>query len=73
MFRLQGYPDNFKIISCDSQSRKQAGNSLPIPMAEAVIKQLVKVVWGESKPMSGKPAPYKLDNPADKSVRSVTL
>jgi DNA (cytosine-5)-methyltransferase 1 len=38
MFRLQGYPESFKIVCNDSQSRKQAGNSLPVPMAKAVIK-----------------------------------
>lgn len=41
MLRLQGYPDSFKIISNDSQARKQAGNSLPIPVAQEVIKQLL--------------------------------
>ncbi len=38
MFRLQGYPESFKIVCNDFQSRKQAGNSLPVPMAKAVIK-----------------------------------
>ncbi len=42
MFRLQGFPEEFKIISCYTQARKQAGNSLPVPMAQAVIKNTVE-------------------------------
>lgn len=41
MFRLQGFPESFKIVCNDSQSRKQAGNSLPVPVAKAVIKQVL--------------------------------
>jgi len=42
MFRLQGFPEEFKIISSYTQARKQAGNSLPVPMAQAVIKNVIK-------------------------------
>lgn len=47
MFRLQGFPEDFKVISSYSQSRKQAGNSLPIPVAQAVIRNLMKacICW----------------------------
>ncbi len=41
MLRLQGFPDSFKIVCNDSQTRKQAGNSLPIPVAEAVINRIL--------------------------------
>lgn len=41
MLRLQGFPDNFKIVSNYSQTRKQAGNSLPVPVAKAVIEQVL--------------------------------
>jgi DNA (cytosine-5)-methyltransferase 1 len=44
MFRLQGYPENFKIVCNDSQSRKQAGNSLPIPVASAVIQSVISSI-----------------------------
>ena len=40
MLRLQGFPDNFKIVCNYSQTRKQAGNSLPVPVAKAVLKNL---------------------------------
>jgi DNA (cytosine-5)-methyltransferase 1 len=41
MLRLQGFPDSFKITCCYTQARKQAGNSLPVPVAEAVISKLL--------------------------------
>jgi DNA (cytosine-5)-methyltransferase 1 len=41
MFRLQGFPDSFIISSSYAQSRKQAGNSLPIPVASAVIRSVI--------------------------------
>ncbi len=37
MLRLQGYPDSFKIVCNDSATRRQAGNSVPVPMIEAAI------------------------------------
>ena len=40
MLRLQGFPDSFKVFCNYSQSRKQAGNSLPVPVAQAVLFQL---------------------------------
>lgn len=42
MFRLQGIPDSYQIVGNDSQARKQAGNSLPVPVAEAVIKSVLE-------------------------------
>jgi DNA (cytosine-5)-methyltransferase 1 len=38
MLRLQGFPEKFKIVCSDSQTRKQTGNSLPVNVAEAVIE-----------------------------------
>ena len=44
MLRLQGFPDNFEIVCGDSQTRKQAGNSVPIPMIYEVMRQLILYV-----------------------------
>lgn len=38
MLRLQGFPEEFEIVCNYSQTRKQAGNSLAVPVAKAVIK-----------------------------------
>jgi len=40
MFRLQGFPDTYRIVSTDSQARKQAGNSVPVPVVQAVIRSV---------------------------------
>ena len=43
LLRLQGFPDSYKIVVSDSQCRKQAGNSLPVNTAQAVISELLKL------------------------------
>ncbi len=42
MLRLQGFPESFKIVCSYTQTRKQAGNSLPVPVAQAVIKNTIE-------------------------------
>ena len=44
MLRLQGFPDDFKIVCNDSQTRKQAGNSLPVPVASRVINSVFRSI-----------------------------
>jgi len=44
MFRLQGFPDSYKIIVNDSQARKQAGNAVPVNLVKAVILRLLPYV-----------------------------
>jgi len=39
MLRLQGFPDTFKIVCSDHQTRKQAGNALPVPVAKRIIQE----------------------------------
>lgn len=34
IFRLQGFPDTYKIINNDTQARKQAGNAVPVNMVK---------------------------------------
>ena len=41
MLRLQGFPDSFRIVCSYSQTRKQAGNAVPVAMVEAVAKRLL--------------------------------
>lgn len=42
--RLQGFPDEYKIISSDASAYAQFGNSVAIPMIRAVAKQIIKVL-----------------------------
>ncbi len=53
MFRLQGFPDTFDIVSNYSQARKQAGNSLPIAVAEAVIEQVLSALYRKHVSING--------------------
>ena len=43
MFRLQGFPERFKIACNDTQSRRQAGNAVPVPMAKAAMKGILEI------------------------------
>lgn len=43
MLRLQGFA-KFKIVCNDSQTRKQAGNAVPVPLARAGIKGILSVI-----------------------------
>lgn len=41
MLRLQGFPDSFKIVCNDSQTRKQAGNAVPVNVIYYVLKEVL--------------------------------
>lgn len=47
--RLQGFPDTFKIPVSDTQAYKQFGNSVAVPVVEAVAKQIVKIYKAHTK------------------------
>ncbi len=47
--RLQGFPDRFRIVCNDSQTRKQAGNAVPVPMIHAVTKEIVNAITNAPK------------------------
>ena len=40
MLRLQGFPDSYRIVCNDYQTRKQAGNSAPVPVIEEILKRM---------------------------------
>lgn len=50
MLRLQGFPDTFEIVCNDSQTRKQAGNSVPVPMIRAILQRVVNVYRETQRP-----------------------
>jgi DNA (cytosine-5)-methyltransferase 1 len=41
MLRLQGFPDTFKLVCSDSQTRKQAGNAVPVNIIKAVLQEVL--------------------------------
>lgn len=42
--RLQGYPDNFKIVVADASAYKQFGNSVAVPAIQATAKQILSTL-----------------------------
>jgi len=48
MLRLQGFPEGFKIVCNYTQTRKQAGNSLPVPVASSVLTNLLSALNNEN-------------------------
>ncbi|MDQ7090089.1 MAG: DNA cytosine methyltransferase [Methylococcales bacterium] len=44
LLRLQGFPDSFKIVVADIHLRKQVGNSVTVPVIEAVAKEIRKSI-----------------------------
>ena len=42
MLRLQGFPDEYRIVSSDSQVRKQAGNAVAVPVVGAILNEIVR-------------------------------
>jgi len=42
--RLQGYPDNFKIVVSDAQAYKQFGNSVAVPAIQATAKKIISKI-----------------------------
>ena len=41
MLKLQGFPDDFKIAVSEAQTRKQAGNAVPVNMVKAVMESFL--------------------------------
>ncbi|MBK5214609.1 MAG: DNA cytosine methyltransferase [Flavobacteriaceae bacterium] len=52
MFRLQGFPDWYKIVVSDAQAKKQAGNAVPVNMIKAVVQKLIPYVASTLEPAS---------------------
>lgn len=45
MLRLQGFPDEFKIVVSDTQIRKQAGNAAPVNLIQAALERFLPLVF----------------------------
>jgi len=48
MLNLQGFPKNFKIVCNYTETRKQAGNAVPVPMIQAVVTEVLKLITSRS-------------------------
>jgi DNA (cytosine-5)-methyltransferase 1 len=56
--RLQGFPDDFIIPVSDNQAYRQFGNSVTVPLIQAVGKELVKSILAIYEPRKSKAAIY---------------
>lgn len=45
MLRLQGFPDSFKMVVSDTQTRKQAGNAIPVDVFANVIERFLPLAF----------------------------
>jgi len=45
MLRLQGFSDEFKMVVSDCQTRKQAGNAIPVDMVAMVIERFIQMAF----------------------------
>lgn len=63
MLRLQGFPEDFEIVCNYSETRKQAGNSVPVPLVSAVLDSVMEVLMD----------PSQQQHPSALSMRQVPL
>lgn len=47
MLRLQGFPEDFKIVVPYSTFRRQCGNSVAVPVIEAVAREMISALKGK--------------------------
>ena len=43
--RLQGFPDDFKLVLSDTQLYKQFGNSVTVPVISEIAKKIMDVLF----------------------------
>jgi DNA (cytosine-5)-methyltransferase 1 len=42
--RLQGFPDNYKIVVADASAYKQFGNSVAVPAIQATAEKIIELL-----------------------------
>lgn len=55
MLRLQGFPDTFKIAVTESQTRKQAGNAVPVNIVRAVFESFLPILLDDMNKVNLQP------------------
>ena len=62
MLRLQGFPENFKIVCADSQIRKQAGNAVPVSVVERLVERVLPLLpEGSQKKVDSRQRPMAVN------------
>ncbi len=47
LLRLQGFPEDFKIVVSASQIKKQTGNSVAVPVIRAVSQKMLQYMYNQ--------------------------
>lgn len=42
--RIQGFPEEFELVCSDNQTYKQFGNSVSVPVIQAIAKQMIRIL-----------------------------
>ena len=50
--KMQGFPESFEFPVSEIQAMKQLGNSVAVPAVEAVAKEIIKCIKGNSNATS---------------------
>jgi DNA (cytosine-5)-methyltransferase 1 len=58
LLRLQGFPEDYKIVVPHSEIRKQTGNSVPVSVVRSVARNMINAL------RASKPAPIKSEQPS---------
>ena len=72
MLRLQGFPDSFKINIPYSQSRKVAGNSVSVPVIQAIAGEMMNSLQNKKSAIK-EPVQLTLLEPKNGYQRSLTI
>jgi DNA (cytosine-5)-methyltransferase 1 len=62
--RLMGFPDSFKIVCSDTKAYKQFGNSVVVPVVEAIAKEILRCLSNPSPKIELPYTPRLLEKPA---------
>ena len=46
LLRLQGFPDDYRIVVSHAELRKQTGNSVPVAVVRAIAQEMIKALRG---------------------------
>ncbi len=60
-YRLMGFSDNLKLIGTQSKLYNRVGNSIVVPMVEAIAKQVNEQLFNEKHLLQYKPQPKQLN------------
>jgi DNA (cytosine-5)-methyltransferase 1 len=68
---LQGFPDGWEFRGARRQALSQAGNAVPVPLAEAVARAAAARLasWDESAPPEAAPLPERMRRDAARTAR----